>query len=58
MDNSITEDGLRQYCNEIKTHAIAVCQISYDDLRIEPIKQGTEVNINFELKDKFKMTLY
>jgi hypothetical protein len=54
MDNSITEDGLRQYCIEIKTHAIAVCEISYDDLTIEPIKEGTEVNINFELKDNSK----
>lgn len=54
MANSITEDALRQYCNEIKTRAIAVCQISYDDLTIEPTKEGTEVNINFELKDKSK----
>lgn len=47
MANSITEDALRQYCNEIRTHAIAVCQISYDDLVLEPIKEGTEMNINF-----------
>ena len=50
MANSITEDGLRHYCNEIKTHAMAVCQISYDNLVLEPIKEGTEVNINFELR--------
>jgi hypothetical protein len=54
MANSIIEDGLRQYCNEIKTHAIAVCQISYDDLTLEPIKEGAEVKIYFELKDNSK----
>ena len=54
MANSITENGLRQNCNEIKTHAIAVCQISYDDLVLEPTKEVTEVNINFELKDNSK----
>ena len=54
MANSITEDGLRQYCNEIKSHAIAVCQISYDDLVLEPINERIEVNINFELKDNSK----
>ena len=54
MANSITEDGLRHYCNEIKSHAMAVCQISYDDLILEPIKEGTEVNIKFELKDNSK----
>ena len=26
MTNSITEEGLRQYCNEIKSHAIALFQ--------------------------------
>ena len=51
MANSIIENVLRQYCNEIKTHAIAVCQISYDDLMLEPIKEGTEVNINLTVQN-------
>ena len=54
MANRITDDELRHYFNEIKSHAMAVCQISYDDLILEPINEGTEVNINFELKDNSK----
>jgi hypothetical protein len=54
MAHSITEDGLKHYCNEIKSHAIAVCQISNDDFTFEPISQDNNVNINFQLKDKTK----
>lgn len=54
MAHSVTEDGLRQYCNEIKSRAITVCQISNDDFTFEPIRQGNNVNINFQLKDKMK----
>ena len=53
MAHSITEDGLRHYCNEIKSHAIAVCQIS-NDFTFEPIRQGDNVNMDFQLKDKMK----
>ncbi len=54
MAYSVTEDGFRKYCNEIRTHAIAVCQISDDDFIFKPVKQGTNINVNFQLKDKAK----
>ena len=33
------QGGLRQYCIEIKSHAIDVYQISDVDLTLEPIRQ-------------------
>lgn len=45
------QGALRQYCNEIKYHAIWCVSNFRRWLTLEPIRQEANVNINFQLKD-------
>ena len=49
MAHGLTEKGLNEYCNKIKQDTYTKCDLKKDEIKLEAIKIGDKINIDFKV---------
>lgn len=49
MTHGLTEKGLNEYCNKIKAYTYTKCDLKKDEIRLQAIKIGDKITIDFKV---------